>query len=195
MLHTQYSRCCINAEALDNGECTSPKICHYCVQSTRVPCCRSRAESMRKLYFSYERRFGSGYDPPLLYRFKHTVPANQFFQDGMLLHEILPRVLRAMANLERSAADSVVNAVNAPDEEDVDPNLAEVNQKRQQKVIQAMASPSFSADVFAIRSLAQPINELIAELSHRTTILSKLNDDFALSDSDGVGLRKMSLSA
>ena len=178
---------------MDNGECTSPKICHYCVQSTRVPCCRSRAESLMKLYHSYERRFGSGYDPPLLYRFKHTVPANQFFQDGMLLHEILPRVLRGLANLERSSA--VNNAVNAPDEEDIDPNLAEVNQKRHQKVIEAMASPSFPADVFVIRSLTRPINELIAELSHRTTILSKLNDDFALSESDAVGLRKMYPSA
>ena len=67
---------------LDNGGISQTDIVHYCVQGgAGSRCCQSREEALEKTQAAYERVFGGGFEAPLLYRFKHTVPANHFMQD------------------------------------------------------------------------------------------------------------------
>ena len=65
---------------MDNGDVSQHQITHFCVQGS-TPCCQSSAQALQKTQQAFEQRFNAGYEPPLLYRFKHTVPANHYLED------------------------------------------------------------------------------------------------------------------
>jgi hypothetical protein len=71
---------------MDNGGISQTEIVHYCVQGgAGSKCCQSREEALEKTQAAYESVFSGGFEAPLLYRFKHTVPANHFMQDLMAI--------------------------------------------------------------------------------------------------------------
>jgi hypothetical protein len=69
-----------SAEDMDNGDISQHQVTHFCIQGAS-PCCRNEEEALQKTQRLYLSRFGAGFDAPLLYRFKHVAPANDFMQD------------------------------------------------------------------------------------------------------------------
>ena len=74
----------------DNGEPFSSRFVHFC---TGQNCCpNGHHDALASMIKAYIQHFD--YMPvPLLYRWKHAVPANSFVRDGFFLHRVLPRAL------------------------------------------------------------------------------------------------------
>lgn len=80
--------------AFCNGNTALPILQHFCLPG----CCTSDADSLNKCIRLVVPWFSKGYSVPLLYRFKHYGPASSFIKIGFCFHQILPRVLGAMAS-------------------------------------------------------------------------------------------------
>jgi len=86
-------------------------------------------------------------------------------QDGFALHRILPRAC-AFLPLSRSQGD--------PSIAEVDNNFAEINQKRRRETCVAICKPTFASNVKAMVQIMEPIDSIIAEISFRSTLQTKL---------------------
>jgi hypothetical protein len=95
------------------------------------------------------------------------------------------------AVLSMGAEVNVESLAAAAEEQEVDEKLAVVNAVRQRKVTQAMSHQSFIQDIRAVCSMTGPVNDFISQLSYRTTILTRMVDEFGQSADQIARFRKL----
>ena len=103
-----------------NGDLTSSSVQHWCCM---LPCgdrcCPDRAAALSCCKRVLSKFFASGFQKPLLYRFKHFEEAATYVRLGYAVHAVLPRVLQRLQAMTDSVPEPAPDQAVLADIDDV----------------------------------------------------------------------------
>ena len=169
---------------LDNSCPDSEIITHYCVPSCR----HSVNSSLTETLLACLSLFSSFFDAPLLARWKHYGPAIDYARRGFSSHNLLPRVLKQMScgssscdthDVIKTFLRDSFDKDRLPETElqdllECDPNHAQDNAKRQQKLLEVWSRPVFLTHAQILNQIVKPLDVFMDALFHRTSDVHKL---------------------
>lgn len=175
-----------------NGDLSSDQVFHFCMDDgTGKQCCTGPDDALGKCLKVVVPFLSRGYQPPLLYRFKHYDEAISYITFASSLHKLLMRTLNAMQgdkgadSEQRHLVDKLLGdadwgsespgaAETRFNDDFLDENFAAVNAKRKQLVHQEVTKQSFSQSAVLLDFMIQPMDRVINALFARSHHLSQL---------------------
>ena len=180
-----------------NSDPSKDEIIHWCVAGVGPCSCESSDsdDCLVKVLRAFLGFLGRGFAVPLLQRWKHYGVANSYMAHGILLHNVLPRVLQIMtssSSKSKRLAESVLAKAEKLDDgddasddglndawacPDMEQSFAEMNGSRLRKVCAAMGQDNFLDNASLVNLLCGPFDIAMNKLLKRSRVLHMLRTE------------------